>query len=371
MGTAYTPGLTVNGKARVRKTRRLPLKGEVVVSVGDAVRPDTVIARTELPGDITLVHAGDKLGVTGAELLELLTVRVGDPIERGQLLAETKGIFGKFFKTRIEAPVPGTIEAVTERTGNIAIRQPPRPVVLNAYIAGTVVEVIPAEGAVIETLGAFVQGIFGIGGERFGKLRVLDSADPSALGDVAGCVVVTPGRAGDAFWRAVVAAGGVGVVAGSVLDSDLRGILNREIGVAITGEEDIPASLVVTEGFGEVSMAQRTYELLRSLDGQEASLCGATQIRAGVIRPEIIVPNPALRAEDVAAVDAAVSQQLVSGTKVRLIREPYFGALGTVLELPPEPIVIDSGAVVRVLKAKLADERVVTVPRANVEIVVE
>lgn len=371
MGTAYTPGLTVNGKARVRKVRRLPLKGEVTVTAGQLVRPDTAIARTELPGDISLLRVADRLGVTGHELTGLLTVGVGDPIEKGQLLAETKGVFGRFFKTRVESPVPGTIEAITERTGNIAIRQPPRPVVLNAYIAGTVVEVLEAEGAVIETFGAFVQGIFGIGGERFGKLRTLSAADPTEIGDVAGCVVVVPGKASSEFWRAVAAAGAVGLVAGSVLDSDLRDILHREIGVAITGEEDIPTAMVVTEGFGDVAMAQRTFELLHSLDGHEASLCGATQIRAGVIRPEIIVPDLTLTAADVVAVDAAVSQQLLAGTRVRLIREPYFGALGTVLELPNEAIRIDSGAEVRVLKAKLADERVVTVPRANVEIVAE
>jgi hypothetical protein len=37
-------------------------------------------------------------------------------------------------------------------------------------------------------------------------------------------------------------------------------------------------------------MAQRTFELLKSLTGKKTSINGATQIRAGVMRPELIVP---------------------------------------------------------------------------------
>ena len=50
VGTAYTPGLTVSARTRVEKLRRLPLKGAVLVKEGQTVRPDTVVARTELPG---------------------------------------------------------------------------------------------------------------------------------------------------------------------------------------------------------------------------------------------------------------------------------------------------------------------------------
>ena len=46
MGDAYTPGLTVTRSAIVRKTRRLPLAGEVLVEVGAKVRAADVVART-------------------------------------------------------------------------------------------------------------------------------------------------------------------------------------------------------------------------------------------------------------------------------------------------------------------------------------
>src|SRR5262249_32616624 len=142
--------------------------------------------------------------------------------------------------------------------------------------------------------------------------------------------------------------------------------LGYDIGVAITGHEPIPLTLVITEGFGTIRMADRTFELLRALEGKQVSINGATQIRAGVIRPEVIAPL----AEPPAGVSAdGAGQELDLGTHIRIIREPYFGALATVAALPPELHSIPSGAEVRVLDATLESGERVTVPRANVEII--
>ena len=45
MAHAYTPGLKVTERAVIRKTRRLPILGEVMVENGQAVLPHTVVAR--------------------------------------------------------------------------------------------------------------------------------------------------------------------------------------------------------------------------------------------------------------------------------------------------------------------------------------
>jgi hypothetical protein len=116
-----------------------------------------------------------------------------------------------------------------------------------------------------------------------------------------------------------------------------------------------------------LTMAERTFELLRKLEGKTASINGATQIRAGVIRPEIIVPMPELTAKQDSA--GLGSFELKPGVAIRVIREPYFGALGVVTELPAQLMVVDSGTEVRVLKAKIEGEGEVVVPRANVEII--
>ena len=68
MAHAYTPGLRVTPYAVVHKDRKLPLQGEVVAAVGDFVRRDQVVARTDLPGDVVALNLVNRLGCSPAEV---------------------------------------------------------------------------------------------------------------------------------------------------------------------------------------------------------------------------------------------------------------------------------------------------------------
>ena len=375
MGTAYTPGLTVSANTVILKTRRLPIKGEVLVQEGEVVQPDTVVARALLPGILQTVRVAQTLGIEPKQIHSVLKVKEGDTVEKDQIIAETKGFLG-LFRGIAKSPVAGTVELISDVTGHVGVRQPPTVIDVNAYVQGRVVKILPQEGAVVETQGALIQGIFGVGGERRGTLRMLVSRPDETLtaqhipDDVAGQILVGGAAVeADAITRAAER-GAVGIVAGGIRDTDLIRYLGRDIGVAITGSEEIPLSIILTEGFGAIQMATRTFRLLKSLEGKTASINGATQIRAGVIRPEIIVPleDPSHLPESPPAREA---QTLNIGSAVRIIREPYFGRLGTVVELPPELMEIESGTHARVLKAELDDGTIAVVPRANVEIIVE
>jgi hypothetical protein len=164
--------------------------------------------------------------------------------------------------------------------------------------------------------------------------------------------------------------GVAGLVAGGIIDKDMIGFLGYDIGVAITGQEDINLTIILTEGFGQIRMADKTFHLLQELDGKVASINGATQIRAGVMRPEIIVAMQNLK-EVAEYADEASEGGMTIGTQLRIIREPWFGQLATVVELPPELHVIESGSKARVLVAELKDGSRVTIPRANVELIEE
>jgi hypothetical protein len=376
MGTAYTPGLTISADTVVRKVRRLPLKGQVLVQVGDSVNPDTVVARTELPGPVTTVRVAERLGVEPRELSKYLLKQVGDKVQAGEIIAERKSFFG-LFTSRVTSPITGTIDFISEATGNIGIRHLPTPVEVTAYLRGLVVDVLPEEGAVVATRGVFVQGIFGLSGERHGQIALLADSPDEVVSDTKvsdehkGKVLIAGALA---HWRLMEAAkqvGAVALVTGGVLDTDIKKLLGYDIGVAITGHEPLPFTLIVTEGFGEIAMAKRTFELLASQEGREASVNGATQIRAGVIRPEVVVPKDgALTLEDLEEPKESefAAGELNIGTPIRLIRAPYFGALGRVVALPPEPQEIETETKTRVLEAELVTGERVIVPRANVEI---
>ena len=371
MGNAYTPGLTVSGDIIVRRTRRLPIKGDVLVSVGDSVSPDTVVARAMLPGALQTIKLAEKLGVEPKDVSGLLVAKVGDQVAKGDTIAQSKGFL--FFKGQtITSDHVGTIESLLEVTGNLLVREPSIPVDITAYLEGKVAEVLPEEGIIVETRGAMVQGIFGVGGERSGEIRVAVTgpdeplhADHIHASDKGKILVGGSGISYDAITKAVDM-GVLGLVAGGIKDSDLIKFLGYDIGVAITGQESIDVTIMVTEGFGYLNMAHRTFDLLKTMNGMQASINGATQIRAGVIRPEVIIP---LQLEGTQTQVAASGGELGVGTPIRVIREPYFGQLGTVTDLPSQLMVVDSGTEVRVLKAKLEGGDEVLVPRANVEII--
>lgn len=373
MASAYTPGLEIRANALVKKLRELPLPGKVLVKVGERVSAETEVLSAELPGDLQVVRLADRMQFEVRDLLPGIRVKVGDVVKKGDLLCEIKALFG-LFSSKLASPAAGTIEFITESNAHIGIRKASTPLKINAYISGSVLEVEENKAVRIETSAALIQGIFGVGGERQGEIMLLElprDREVSARdletygGKLKGKIVF----AGSSFKiEALRAAAGYGVsaiVTGSIDAATLASFVGYEIGVSITGDEDLPFTLIITEGFGNLPISERVLALASAHAGRKASLNGATQVRAGAMRPEIIVPH-----EETLGKDSEQELKILElGSRIRIIRVPYFGLLGTVGELPHEPQEIESGAVVRVLRAQLDTGAVATVPRANVELV--
>ena len=369
---AYTPGLKVKKSTTVEKMRRLPLLGEVFVKEGDKIEHTDIIARTEISGDPEILKISMILGMEPEDTPKYMTVSIGDKVEKGQQIAFYKALFG-LIKKEVKAPVTGTLESFSEVTGQAIIRGAPIPVEVDAYIPGKIIEVMPKEGAIIETHAAFIQGIFGIGGEVHGEIHVVTPENNQILEAdmikpehkdmilVGGCLVTL-----EALKKAVEI-GVSAIVSGGIRHDDLTTFTGEEIGVAITGQEEVGITVIITEGFGTMNMSQRTFELLKEFEGYSASVNGTTQIRAGVLRPEIIIPHDMVDEDE----GEALSQGMVPGTPIRIIRQPYFGAIGKVHSLPVELQKLESESMVRVVNIELDEGEVVTVPRANVEIIEE
>ena len=373
MAHAYTPGLKVTERMKIIKKRILPLKGEVVVKKGDKVISDTVVARTELPGPVEPVNVANILGVPPQDVPDTMLKRVGEEVEEGEEIAKAKSFFGLFTSTA-KAKISGTMENVSSVTGQVLLRGEPVPIEVKAYLNGIVTDVFENEGVEVSTWGSFVQGIFGIGPETHGPIKMVSQTNKDILSDkeidssCKGCVIIGGSLVTAAGLRRAIEVGAVGIVVGGFDDQDLRDFLGYDLGVAITGSEDKGITLVVTEGFGEIMMAGKTFELLKTHEGQEACINGATQIRAGVIRPEVVIPKleDISEMEDVAEVE---NPGLEIGSPVRVIRQPYFGRLGKVTELPPELQKLESESKARVLEVEFADGERAIIPRANVEMI--
>jgi len=360
----------VTERTRISKVRRLPLKGQVLVGKGTPVLAETVVARTELPGNVQPVKAASILGVSPQDLLEYMLKKEGDAVEKDEIIARSRSFFG-LFNSKVLSPCSGKVESVSIVTGQVILREPPIPVEVQAYIDGVVTSVLEGEGVVVEAEGAFIQGIFGVGGEVYGSLvTVVD--DPSVQltpdrlrPEHRGKVVVGGSRVDRATIDKARELGIRAIVVGGLDDQDLRAILGYDLGVAITGHEQLGVTVVVTEGFGTMSMATRTFDLLRRFEGKKVSVNGATQIRAGVMRPEIVIPLTSASLSERAAEEEPKGLGL--GSPIRVIRMPHFGRLGEVIALPHELQPLETEAKVRVLRVRFQEGEEATLPRANVE----
>jgi len=375
MGHAYTPGLKVTDRMLITKKRILPLKGDVLVKVGDKVKPDTVVARTLLPGNVEPINVANILGIPPEDIMDCMLRREGEKVKEGEVIAKSKSFFG-LFSSECKTKTDGSVESISSVTGQVLIRGNPLPVEIKAYLEGEGVEVYENEGVAVSTWGSFIQGIFGIGGETHGEIKVVTKDNTEVLTDelidkncrdkvVVGGSLVTA----DAIKKAI-SLGAKGIVVGGFSDKDLRDFLGYDIGVAITGSEELGIALVITEGFGQINMAEITFDLLKSKEGQMACINGATQIRAGVIRPEVVIPVK----EDVHKKEKTEEFEnigLTVGYPIRIIREPHFGRLGKVSALPPALQKLESESSARVLEVEFEDGTKAIIPRANVEMLEE
>ena len=372
MAHSYTPGLKVLKNTKILKERRLPLKGDVSASVGNKVNPDDIIAKTDLPGNVQMVNVANQLNVDASDVKEVMVSKIGSKVSKDELIAETKGLFG-FFKSSVNSPVSGTIESISDLTGQVVIREAPLPVNVDAYIEGVIDDVIEKEGVVIRSQGAFIQGIFGIGGESRGEIKVLTQDRGSEISvemisaEHKGLILVGGNFISLEAYKKALDCKVAGIVVGGFNYFDLDEILGYTLGVAITGSEDLITSLIVTEGYGKIQMGQQTFDLLKNNVGKLASINGATQIRAGVIRPEIIIPINTSN-DDESTIDSNKTGGMTEGSTVRVIRSPNFGRIGMVKELPAELRQMESETMVRIAIVDI-DGKNFEIPRSNLEVV--
>ncbi len=280
----------------LRKERRLPTRGDVLVELGDRVEPETVVARgvVENP-DIRELKVFSSLG-TSPDIVENHMLKTeGDEVKKDEVIAIRRSFFGR--STRVaRSPIDGRMESFSPVTGRAIIRGHPIRMEVKAHIPGEIVEIIEGEGAVVEARAAVLQGAFGLGGEATGELVfAVDSADmPLTSEEIKaehrGKVVVGGSVATVDALRAAARNGVSAVIVGGVDQKDLTEFLGYEIGVGVTGGEDFGFTLIITEGFGVNPIDGARFSLLEKHEGRLACVDGTTQIRSRIQRPEVIIP---------------------------------------------------------------------------------
>lgn len=282
----------VEERTVVRRERRIPVSGDIHVKVGDTLSPDTIVAGAKVPYHINVVEVPRSLGVHPQDAAKFIIKKVGDATKTDDVIAVRPKSF--FRSERVcKAPVDGIVREI--RRGRVLIQEF-RQLEVEAYIPHSkVVEVLGDEGVIVEAPAAFIQGSFGVGGETYGELKTIAGSSRDVLTenditpDCEGKILVGGSLVTLRALREAAATRVKGVIVGGIEQKELVNFLGYEIG-PITGDEDIGITLILTEGFGKMPMNDDIFQLLQSLSEMEACINGATQIRYGSIRPEIIIP---------------------------------------------------------------------------------
>lgn len=245
---------------------RSPVAGTVekVLSIGTII----VREKSETSGSLASVKVAHDLDIKADEIRPYLKVKPGDEVEKGQHLAETlnpsRGVGIRVSKS----PMRGKVKSINLEHGLVIIETLIEELELKAWMPGTVSEVSD-KGCIIVNDGISIQGKWGHGGEVFAKLSV-EEAD-------ADCIVVMNKVSGETLSR--------------LNDASIKGLITGGLNLKDVEELQPEYPIVVTERFGADRISDRIYDIFKDNDGKLAMIDGATQLRVGVKRPRIIVPN--------------------------------------------------------------------------------
>jgi hypothetical protein len=339
-----------NPLTTVRIPRRLPRPGEVIVRLGESVEPTRVVAQAVEPVDFRIVDVARELNLPVKKVKPCLKVKRGDTVAEGDILASRGGFGGQVCR----APIDGSI--VGSGRGRLLVEAEPHAVPLTALVPGLVVELLPAEGVVIEAIGAFMQMGWGNGKEAYGVLRVVVRAPRHPIRpkniDAAcqGTILVGGSRLDDETLDQAIEMQVRGIIVGGVSPSMIPRL------------ETLDFPVVTTEGVSAAPMSQAFFDLLRSLDGREAAVGGRMQHRWGAERPYVVVPMPAQ-----AGTPINPESPLVVGSRVRVLRGPYTGASGVVSDIPTSMIQLETGARLPGAQVDFGGKEFALVPFMNLE----
>lgn len=333
----------------LRRERLLPEPGEVLVQVGDFVQAMDVVARLHVPSHIHAVDVARDLRLRDEDIRPYLVKELGEAVRAGEPLAVRRGPLGLGGRAS-KAPAEGRLWRIVGRWA--LLEGEPRPLEVRAYVRGRVVKVVESRGAVVETHAALVEGAWGTGGEGYGVLKVLAGrTDPldQAVVDIScrGGVVVCGLLDSPEVLQELARVQAQGLIAGSL----------RARVLPVAKEVGLP--LVVTEGFGTTPMNADAYALLAQHEGDEVSLLGCAAEVHARRWPEVAIPVP--ESEERAPEPPG---EVAVGVRVRVLRGPHMGKVGTVQALPTRPQPVD-GAVRWGARVQLEEGELVFIPWNN------
>jgi hypothetical protein len=350
---AQAPVHHILGLTTIVRERRLPIKGTVRARVNQKVSPADVVADAAWAREHVFLDIARQLGIDAAAADRLIRCKAGDIVPAGAIIAVGRGVVPR----RITAPRAGRVVAAGD--GQVLMEAGESRLELRAGLSGIVIDIIPERGVVIQTTGALVQGVWGNGRVDAGiMISLADKPD----------VVLTPARLDVSMRGSILVAGQVrdAEVIRAAAEMPVRGLIVGSLSpslIALAREVRFP--IVVTDGFGPLSMNSAAYRLLSTNSKREATVNAELFDRYSGARPEVIIPLPT----ESTPMPLREVEALAPGQTVRIRRQPAAGLIGTIVSLPPGSSVFPSGRRAPGAEVRLEDGEQLLIPLVNLEVV--
>lgn len=346
------PVVHVLPMTRIRRHRLLPVTGRILVRKGQNVSPVEVIGEANLEPRHVLLDLVRGLGVGISDADNYLERQAGEVVSEGDVLAGPVG----WGKRVVRAPCAGKI--ILTGRGKVLLEEESTPVQLLAGLPGEVISLIPGRGAVIESVGALVQGVWGNGKIDFGQLRVLIKKPEDIITvdqldiDLRGTVVFA-GYCGDEQ------------VLHSAAELPLKGLILSSMAASLMPiAEDISLPVLVIEGFGLLPVNSAAFNLLITSEEREITINAEKLDSYANQRPEVFISLPVNQMVREPR-DATVFSP---GQRVRIVRAPYQAQIGTLVTIQPGLEALPNGIKTTSAEIELENSVKVKLPLVNLEV---
>ena len=339
----------------IKRERVLPVPGEVLVRRMQKVAPTDVIVVAPMAPEFILFDIAQGLRVPPAKADELLLRRSGEELVKGDIIAGPVGML----KRVIRAPRSGLVKIAGEGKVLFEVESPTYE--LQSGMEGTVTNIIPERGAIIETRGALVQGIWGNDKITYGIMQPVSSDLLQEL---------VPEQLNIGFRGTIITAGfcrnpNVLEAASNIPIKGL--ILGRMSSALIPLAKAADFPIMVIDGFGAKPMNRVAEKIIISNKDKNVALNAQIYDPFMGNYPELIISHTTI-----ADLDTPIeTDTLKAGKKVIINNGLLASRIGKIEGILPQKRTLPSGISTRVASVSLGGGEITEIPLTNMEIIEE
>lgn len=341
------------GLTSIVRERMLPIAGNVTARVQQKVSPNDVVAEAKWAREHVLLDVTRLLNVSPAMAEKLIKCNVHDELPINTEIAVGKGMFPK----SVRVPRAGRVVALGG--GQVLMEVGESKIELRAGIPGTVVQILPNKGVVIQTAGGLVQGVWGNGKIDSGLLVNLAETPDSVL---------TSNRLDVSLRGSIILAGIVkdAETLDAIAELPARGLIISSIFPSLLPKaRDMKYPILVTDGFGTLPMNNAAHKLLSTSAKRDVTINAEAYDRYSGAKPEVIIPLP-ISSDPPSARDV---DTFAPGLQVRMRRQPAMGMIGSIVSIKSGLTTLPSGVRAPAAEIKLENGESIIAPLVNLEIV--